>query len=560
VATDNARLGRDFRFLLGGSSVSMLGSRITTVAFPLLVLTVTRSPLATGWCTFAAIAPSALMYIPAGVLVDWWDPRRVMLASALGRWIAVASIVCAIALNEPNLPLLTFAAATAQTLDVFFVLAERRFLRSLVVREKATSLVVREKATSALVRSEARTHLVVLLGRPMGALLLGLNWILPFAVDAVSCLVSIAALTRIGRGRGGDRVAADHQLRKRGDGAHSGMVWTTPLAVLHPWRNRKNARATARHWAIDFRDGLNWLRSHLYAAIGLALTSGTTLVSQALIIVFFAEAYGHHDSAMRIGIVLAASGAGGVVGSAAAAWLLPRVGYPLLQHQMVLFCFVFFVLDHYGIQPYWLIACAMAFLGFSGAVGNIAIDTFMILHAGEKLARVLSIDRLTSFIALALGPALGGALYASGAQVALNVLFAITIVLVVGSLGAATARHLCRNHADQHHDLAPSAVSRPIPAEASDADRPSAPDPVAVVSTELAPANEGRSSNRRRVKSRNLLVLAVRVGIALAWGPAYLLSAQELQETKRRSEAHTANRSLVGVLEGLLGSRVGRDL
>jgi MFS family permease len=444
-----------------------------------------------------------------------------MLASALGRWAAVASIVCTIALGQPSLLILMVAAATAQILDVFFVLAERQFLRSLVGREQATP---------ALVRSEARTHLVVLLGRPVGALLLGLNSILPFAVDAVSCLVSMAALARIGSNPGRAGVAADREpgaLRKR---AHSGLAILPSMAVLGMLRNRNSARIAIKHMTGEFRDGLKWLRSNLFAAVGLELTTGTTLVSQALIMIFFAEAYSQDHSTTKIGIVLAASGAGGVVGSAAAAWLFPRFGYPLLQHQMVMWCLIFFVLDRYGSQPYWLIACAMALLGFSGAVGNIAIDTFMILHAGKMLARVLSIDRLTSFCALALGPALGGALYAFGAQFALNVLFGITIALMAGSLFAATARHFRRQRANPHHQKAGAATAGgTVPNEVVCAEKRSTRLSDAMVNDHL-PSARVRPNNRERAQPRSMLTLAIRVVFTL--GPAYLLSAQELQEAK----------------------------
>lgn len=523
VATEGAQLGRDFRFLLGGSAVSMLGKRITTVAFPLLVLAVTHSPPVAGWCTFAAIAPSALMYLPAGVLVDRWDPRRVMLASALGRWAAVATIACAIALWEPSLPILTLAAATAQILDVFFCLAERRFLRSLIAG--------REQATSALVRSEARTHMVVLLGRPVGALLLGLSRMLPFAVDALSCLVAMAALARIGDSPSRVSAAVGRQPGELRERARSGMARTSPVAVIRIWRNRSSARTTIGNMTGEFRDGLKWLWSNLFAAIGLGLTTGTTLVSQALIMIFFAEAYSQDHSATKIGIVLAASGAGGVLGSAAAAWLFPRVGYPLLQYQMVMWCLIFFVLDGYGSQPYWLIASAMTFLGFAGAVGNIAIDTFMILHAGKMLARVLSIDRLTSFCALALGPALGGALYAFGAQFALNILFVITIALAVASLFAAAARHFGWLPANQHQTMAWATTGGTVSSEADCEGKLSTRVPDAMVDNDLPP-EEARSGSQERTKSKNLVMLAISVVFTL--GPAYLLSEQERQEAKAK--------------------------
>ena len=71
----------------------MLGSHVTTIAYPLLVLRLTGSPFTAGCAVFAATAPSMFAYIPAGALVDrWsrrWGPRRVMLLSEFGRGVAI---------------------------------------------------------------------------------------------------------------------------------------------------------------------------------------------------------------------------------------------------------------------------------------------------------------------------------------------------------------------------------------------------------------------------------------------------------------------------------------
>ena len=73
--TGLTRENRTFRRLLGASSVSMLGSHVTTIAYPLLVLHLTGSPFTAGCAVFAATAPSMFAYIPAGALVDQVEPK-----------------------------------------------------------------------------------------------------------------------------------------------------------------------------------------------------------------------------------------------------------------------------------------------------------------------------------------------------------------------------------------------------------------------------------------------------------------------------------------------------
>jgi hypothetical protein len=253
VSSGGTRLSRDFLLLLSGSTVSMLGSRVTAIAYPLLVLAITGSPLAAGCSTFLVIAPSALIYLPAGVLVDRWDPRRVMFASELGRFAAVAVIVAVIVLGSPSLILLIVAAATEQTLEVFPILAERRF---------ALSLVDRDRATSALVHSETRSHLVVMLGRPIGAFLFGLGQVVPFCVDSVSFVVSMTALFRISNGRPPERRTVRHAVAE----FHS-IVRRIPRRVI-----RADQPDTATEGRMQWRSAsvmvgeisavFAWLRSH----------------------------------------------------------------------------------------------------------------------------------------------------------------------------------------------------------------------------------------------------------------------------------------------------------
>ena len=84
---------RDFTLLWTGELVSTLGSQMSLVAFPLLVLSATTgSPAKAGVVGFAKTVPALLFYLPAGVLVDRHDRRRLMVAgNALGA-IALRSV------------------------------------------------------------------------------------------------------------------------------------------------------------------------------------------------------------------------------------------------------------------------------------------------------------------------------------------------------------------------------------------------------------------------------------------------------------------------------------
>ena len=69
------RANRDFRLLWLGSVVSVLGSRASAIAYPLLVLALTGSPADAGLVGFTATIPYLLWQLPAGALVDRWNRK-----------------------------------------------------------------------------------------------------------------------------------------------------------------------------------------------------------------------------------------------------------------------------------------------------------------------------------------------------------------------------------------------------------------------------------------------------------------------------------------------------
>jgi hypothetical protein len=80
-------------------------------------------------------------------------------------------------------------------------------------------------------------------------------------------------------------------------------------------------------------------------------------------------------------------------------------------------------------------ALTMATLGFTGALGNIAVDTYLVRTSGKELfPRLVSIDRITSLVALALGPLVGGiAMQAYGMRTTIELLSFITLVLALAA-------------------------------------------------------------------------------------------------------------------------------
>jgi MFS family permease len=410
----------------------MLGSRVSTIAYPMLVLAITSSPVTAGWACFAATAPTILFYLPAGVVVDRCNPRRMILCCESVRGLAVASVVTAFALRRVTVPQLIVVAVFEGILEVFSTLAERRF---------AQSLIDPEKAATALAQSEARTHIAIMAGRPLGAMLFSIARYLPFIADSVSFGICVGTLMRI---------------RNRGEALST-------------------ERATIRGAIRDIGEGISWICAHRFAGAALFLTAGTTLISQALIMIFLSQAHADKISYPEIGVILACSGVGGAAGADAASRLFRSYGYSLFGFQLSVWVVVFVFLASPLGQSFTSIALAMTALGFTGALGNVALDMYIFRHTRAMLARVIGIGNLISFGALALGPLLGGILFKLyGMHTAVLVLLAGASflrlaeilspiphtqdkILTLASVGSATLRPLAPPVSRRRRTLDPSA-------------------------------------------------------------------------------------------------------
>ncbi len=174
---------RDFRFLYVGNLVSNLGSWLLVVALPYQVFQRTGSVTATALTLAAESLPALLVGPVAGMLVDRWDRRRVMIVNDLVRAVAVAGLL----LDRPWL----YVALIAENVGtVFFRPAARALLPALVGTGPE---LVRANSMIAL-----NNGIVRLVGPPLGAVLLA--WLgLPAVVliDVASYLVSVLMITMV---------------------------------------------------------------------------------------------------------------------------------------------------------------------------------------------------------------------------------------------------------------------------------------------------------------------------------------------------------------------------
>jgi MFS family permease len=90
---------RSFTLLWIGQLVSSIGSALTTLAASILVYRLTGSTLSVGLMLIATAGPTVLIGLIAGVFVDRYDRKRIMLISDLLRGLLIALVPILIPLN-----------------------------------------------------------------------------------------------------------------------------------------------------------------------------------------------------------------------------------------------------------------------------------------------------------------------------------------------------------------------------------------------------------------------------------------------------------------------------
>jgi MFS family permease len=126
----------DFVSVLIGQGVSAMGSAITMVAMPLLVLLMTGSGLLMGLVGILETGPDLLFGLPAGAYADRWDRRRVMIVADGGRALLTALIPLAVIAGLPAVPVILVVVAPINVLRVLFSAAQNASIPTLAGRER----------------------------------------------------------------------------------------------------------------------------------------------------------------------------------------------------------------------------------------------------------------------------------------------------------------------------------------------------------------------------------------------------------------------------------------
>jgi MFS family permease len=356
---------RDYLLLWSGQALSDIGGAVSELAFPLLVLAVTHSPAQAGFVAALRALPATLFSLLAGVLVDHWDRKWVMLVCDAGRALSLASIPVAYALGHLTIWQLYITAFLEGTLMIVFALAKTATLPQVVTRAQLTTAVAQEEFVEGT---------TALFGPSLSGVLYTLGAMFPFLTDAFSYLISLVTLVLI----------------------------RTPFQ-----RERTSTRRNV--WA-EVAEGVLWVwHQPFILTMTLLMGAGAFVFSgNALIIIILAQR--HHASAVVIGLIFAVGGIGSILGS----WLAPRLDHRLTVGQSILLTRWYFVLSWplYALAPFPPVLGALEFgIGFVDPIEDVPYFSHRLrLIPDELKGRVLSACRLFPGTMRPLGLALTGIL------------------------------------------------------------------------------------------------------------------------------------------------------
>ncbi|WP_228989483.1 MFS transporter [Streptomyces sp. DH8] len=357
------RKNRDFLKLWTGAGMSILGARVSAVAYPLLMVWQNGSPVDAGLVGFAALLPVLLVQLPAGVLVDRWDRRRTMIVCDLVGILAMGSVGITLLAGDVGLPHLMAAAFVEGGAAIFYRLSERAAVRNVVHADHLSA---------ALSQNEARGRAAGLVGQPLGSSLFAVFRGFPFLFTAIAHLFALVMLLLIKQ---------DLQTRR-----------TAPPRRLHT----------------ELMEGLNWLRRQRFLRAAVLLVGATNILFQVLSLALVLVIKDSGGSPAVIGVIGAVSGVGGVCGALSGSWFGRRFAVSTIVMGVFAAWTVLMPMVALTSNPFAL-GALFAGMTFGGALMNVVAGVYQVqLTPDELQGRVSSVAMLLSSGANSLGALAGG--------------------------------------------------------------------------------------------------------------------------------------------------------
>ena len=382
-------LGKNYWRLWVAHGVSNLGDGISQVAYPWLASAVTRSPLLIASVAVASRLPWLVFTLPAGVITDRFDRRKIIIAMDITRAALALLVAVAVTFEVDNLPALDTVGsgidlATNWFLYTVLIVTALLFGCAEVLRDNSAQTLMPdvveadqlESANGKLWSLEFITNSFI--GPPLGSFLIGLLVFLPFYFDAATFFVSAALIATL-------------------------ATTVRPVKVID---ERKSLNFKA-----EIKEGFTWLWKHeLLRPMAIILGSLNALgaITAATFILFAQEIL---NTSVFIFAILGTAGAiGGTVGGILGPKISAKLGSgPSLYLTLLSAPLISLII---GLNSSWQVFWALSAIGTCFAVlwNVITVSLRQSIIPSHLLGRVNSVYRFFAWGSLPIGTLIGGAL------------------------------------------------------------------------------------------------------------------------------------------------------
>ena len=279
----------NFWVIWSGQTISTLGTSISALALPLLMLVLTHSLALAGLLAAARQLPYLLFSLPAGALVDRWDRKTTMIWCDVVRWLALGSVPLAFALGHLTLWHLYLVVFLEGSAYVLFSLAQISAL---------PQVVAPEDLSRAYAFDTIMEYVGILLGPALAAWIIGLvpavevGALLAYLADSLSYLISVFSL----------------------------------LCIRIPFQIEQAEKRESRKLVHEIAEGLRFLWGQRNLRFMAILTALVNFLTSPIILAFIALAQGRMNLSVQVlGLILNAGGVGGLLGGLLAPWVRSRL-------------------------------------------------------------------------------------------------------------------------------------------------------------------------------------------------------------------------------------------
>jgi MFS family permease len=360
-------LNTDYLGWWSGNTLSALGTSVSSIAFPLLLLYATGSVTKAGFITAASMIGTVATTLWGGALADRVSRKAILIAGPVVQAAALGTVALLARSGHVLLFMLAALACVSGLANGVTLAAGTPAMRRIVPRKQQAM------ATSQMFGRDMAAELI---GSPLGGFLFSVARWLPFGADAVSFLFASLGAALIRQPLGPDR--------GKGEGKMSMLA--------------------------DIREGIGFVRQQPFLRFVVIFGSLINVVGQACDLIFIALVKFRGGSPAEVGLVMSVALVGGVAGAIAAPIILKQVRARLVLYGAIWLSIVAVGCGAIAPKP-WEIAIAL----LAGMLGiaplNVVIEAYSIRLVPDALiGRTSAATRFGSMSLQWTGPLIAGVL------------------------------------------------------------------------------------------------------------------------------------------------------